>query len=88
MRSTLCAKGQLVRRMAKRRRLRLARGTTLELEARAGEGALRPVGARTLPPPKGTCADLLALGDNFGGGVDWKRVKAAVSRRARSRDLR
>jgi hypothetical protein len=88
MRTTLTAKGQLVRRVVKRRHLRVARGSSVKLEARGGAGILRPAGARPLPPAKGTCTDLLALGDTFGGGVDWKRVKAAVGRRARSRDLR
>lgn len=88
MHATLSAKGQLVLPVAMRRRLRLAPGATIELDERAGGVFLRPVGSRPLPPPKGTCADLLALGDKFGAGVDWDRVKAAVSRRARSRDLR
>jgi hypothetical protein len=40
-------------------------------------------GTRKLPPAKGTAADLLAMGDKFGAGVDMKIVKAVYESRDR-----
>lgn len=44
----------------------------------------------TLPPAKATGRDLKKVLDSgtWAKGVDWKRIKRAVDRRSRSRDLR
>ena len=90
MLATISPKGQIVLPVAMRRRQRLEPGATVDIEERAGGVFIRPSGSRPLPPAKGTGADLLRQIDagEFAVGVDWARVKAAVARRARSRDLR
>ena len=90
MLATLSPKGQIVLPVAMRRRLHLNPGSTVDIEERAEGVFIRPAGPRPLPPAKGPGADLLRQIDagEFGVGVDWVRVKAAVARRARSRDLR
>lgn len=57
---------------------------------RPGESFSSVIDRITLPPPKGTAADLLRLSKSkgWGKGVDWKRVERAVSNRRRSRDMR
>ncbi len=57
---------------------------------RPGESFSATITRITLPPPRGTAADLLKLSKSkaWGKGVDWDRVDRAVSRRKRSRDLR
>lgn len=90
MHATISSKGEIDLPAAMRRRLRLYPGATVEIEERAGGVFVRSAGRRPLPPAKGTTTDLLAdlRAGTFAPGVDWARVKAAVARRARSRDPR
>jgi len=55
-----------------------------------GESFSAVVRRITLPRPKATAADLLAdvKSGQFGKGIEWTAVKAAVARRRRSRDPR
>ncbi len=57
---------------------------------RPGESFSSVIDRITLPPPKGTARDLLSLSKSkeWGKGVDWRRIKRAVSSRRRSRALR
>jgi hypothetical protein len=62
----------------------------LKATRRAGESFSEVVRRITLPPARGTAADLLKdmEAGTFGRGINWTAVKRAVAGRSRSRNLR
>ena len=77
--ATVCGMSTLAKtkKRAVRKSVRRLPATTTALEKELSALA----GTRKLPPAKGTAADLLALGDKFGAGVDIEIVKAVYESR-------